>query len=76
MQRYLQQVKDTLKNPDFISQDVSHQKRNCYYARKLKIGYIKVVVGLKGFQKGELITAYIDDGGKKGEQLLWPKSNN
>ena len=72
MSRYLESVKETLRNPDFISQDVLHKKRNCYYSRKFKRAYIKVIVALKSNQKAELITAYIDDGGKKGEELLWP----
>jgi hypothetical protein len=73
MQPYLAEVKSTLQNPDFICQDAEHQKRQCYYARKIRAKlYIKVIVDFKTDKDAELITAFLADNGKKGEIVIWP----
>lgn len=77
MGRYLEEIKQTLQNPDFISQDVHHEKRQCYYARKISTRfYVKVVVNLESEKEGRLITAYLADSGKRGEKIIWPPLRN
>ena len=77
MQQYLAEVKRTLQNPDFICQDAEHQKRQCFYARKIRAKlYIKVIVDFKSDNEAELITAFLADNGKKGEIVIWPPLRN
>ena len=73
MVTYLEEVKRTLQNPDFISQDVNNKTRQCYYSRKIKTQhYLKVVVNLDSENEASVITAYLADSGKRGERIIWP----
>jgi hypothetical protein len=77
MQIYLEEVKKTLQNPDFICQDFLHVKRQCFYGRKIKAhGYLKVVVEFKTENEAELVTTFLADSGKKGEIIVWPPLSN
>ena len=71
MKGWEKSVKRSVQKPIFITQDAHYPKRQNYYRRNGRKGYIKVVVEFMDEDVGDVITAFPDDNIKKGETETW-----
>ena len=62
--------------PHFIFEDSKKINRNAYYVIENDgNSYLKVVVAFSVSNKGQVISAYLTDSIKKGEKIIWKRSN-
>lgn len=75
MGKYLEIAKAAITNPSFgIFKDAHYPDRQIYYYRiSGKLRYLKVIVQ-RDNDRLVVVTAFIADSTKKGEELLWPSS--
>jgi hypothetical protein len=71
-------VSQAVQSPLYICSDADFADREVYYSRKIgRTLYLKVIVRFKeGNAVGQIITAFYTDGGKSGEQMIWPGSQS
>ena len=75
MKGRLDEVKETIRDPQHIARDAQFTDRQVYYRpRDSGPSYMKVIVRLKQDSPAEVLTAFPSDSGKKGETILWTKS--
>src|SRR5688572_25771074 len=76
MEDRVEEVKRTIQEPTFgIYSDQLHNDRLVYYRfQKGKLRYMKVVV-VNLANVWSVITAFQTDSPKRGEKMVWPRSN-